>query len=154
MPRTLKSRLALLLLLGIFLVPIGMSSLRGLTHVLTCEEEVRTPFTFGIQEEGSPDIGSALVLEPEEVEAVESFCGGLSLELQAQPIDDERVALVLPITNNTAHPWRGTVNLQVENIVVPVDIRQIPPGETRSDSVTLRLDPGTHELTGSLLVGP
>lgn len=153
MPAALKSRLALLLFLGVFLIPIGMSSMRGLTHVLTCEEEVRTPFTFGVQEEGEPDIGSAFVLEPEDVE-VESVCGGLGLDMQARPIDDEQVALILPITNNTEHPWRGTVNLQVENIVVPIDIRQIPPGDTRSDSVTLRLDPGTHELTGSLLIGP
>lgn len=153
MPAALRSRLALLVFLGIFLIPIGMSSMRGLTHIVTCEEEVRTPFTFGIQDEGQPDIGSAFVLEPEDLE-LETFCDGLTLDLRAQPIDSERVNLVLPITNNTEHPWRGTVNLQVENIIVPIDIRQIPPGETRSDSVTLRLDEGTHELTGSLLIGP
>lgn len=153
MPPALKSRLALLLFLGVFLIPIGMSSMRGLTHILTCEEEVRTPFTFGIQDEGEPDIGSAFVLEPEDLD-VGTFCGGLTLDMQAQPIDEGRVDVLLPITNNTEHPWRGTVNLQVENIIVPVDVRQIPPGETRSDRVTLRLEPGTHELTGSLLIGP
>lgn len=153
MPAALRSRLALLVFLGIFLIPIGMGSMRGLTHVLTCEEQVQTPFTFGIQEEGEPDLGSAFVLEPGDLED-EGFCVGLTLELAARALDAERVNVLLPITNNTDHPWRGTVNLAIENIIVPVDIRQIPPGETRSDSVTLRLDPGAHELTGKLLIGP
>jgi hypothetical protein len=51
-PNILRSRVALVALLVIFLIPIGLSSLRGLTHILTCSEEVVTLSTV-IFDEGS-----------------------------------------------------------------------------------------------------
>ena len=45
MPSILKSRIAIVALLAVFLIPVGTSSLRGLTHVLTCEAEVEKPFS-------------------------------------------------------------------------------------------------------------
>lgn len=153
MPSGLRPRLALIVLLGVFLIPIVVGSMRGLTHVLTCQEQVRTPFTIGLEEDEGPQLGSSLVLERGDEEEP-GLCGGLTLDVQARPLDDDRVELTLPITNGTDSPWRGTVNLEVEEVTVPIGIDEIPPGETRTDTVTLRLDRGTHEVGGSLLIGP
>ena len=61
---------------------------------------------------------------------------------------------MVPITNRSDLEWHGTVKLELEATSLPVRIGSIPPGDTRSDEVTLRLPPGTHELDGSLLIGP
>ena len=46
----------MLALLGTFLIPIGTSSLRGLTHVLTCAEDTETPFTVVLKRNEAPAI--------------------------------------------------------------------------------------------------
>jgi hypothetical protein len=150
MPSILRSRLALLALLGAFLIPIGMSSLRGLTHVLTCNEEAKQPFTV-IVTEGKPEVLSSIRIGQEDTGRL---CGGLSLETQARAGDGGDVELILPITNHTEHPWQGTVSVLVGKTTIPVDIGEIPPGETRQDSIDLELREGTTELSGSLLIGP
>ena len=53
-PSVLRSRLALLGLFGIFLIPLGLSSLHGLTHVITCRAGTRAPFTLAVSERGEP----------------------------------------------------------------------------------------------------
>lgn len=64
MPSILKSRIALVALIGVFLIPIMSSSLRGLTHVLTCEGSVETPFSVVVEEGTDPivhkELGGAL----------------------------------------------------------------------------------------------
>ena len=150
MPSILRSRLALLALLGVFLIPIGMSSLRGLTHVLTCKEEVEQPFTV-IVTDGQPEVLSSIRIGRQDTGRL---CGGLSLETQARAGSGGEITLVLPITNHTEHPWRGTVSVVVGDTTVPVDIGEIPSGETRQDTIDLELDEGTTELSGSLLIGP
>jgi hypothetical protein len=37
---------------------------------------------------------------------------------------------------------------------VPISIGQIPPGGTRTGKVELHIAPGTHHISGSLLIGP
>jgi hypothetical protein len=150
-PAALRSRLALLALLGAFLIPIVLSSLRGLTHVLTCEERATTPFTLIIPDEGPPQ-----VLSSQRITAgSDSLCGGLSLLMQAGAAGVGRVRMVVAITNNTETPWRGTVGLDLQGVgQIPVDIGGIPPEETESDELEFSLSSGTHELEGSLLVGP
>ena len=151
MPPILRSRLALFALLGAFLIPIGMSSLRGLTHVLSCKEESRRPFTLIVNPTGQPEVLSSLRLERN---STGELCGGLTLETQARTSGNSQVTLILPITNNTEFPWRGTVTLKVGGTAIPVDIGEIPPGETRSDEVPIDLEPGTTEVNGALLIGP
>ena len=51
-PNILKSRVALVVLLAIFLIPIGLLSLRGFTHILICSEKAATFFPV-IFDEGS-----------------------------------------------------------------------------------------------------
>ena len=153
MPSALRSRIALIALLGAFLIPLGTSSLRGLTHVLTCREEAEVPFTIVTPEDGGVStVASSNVLNRDDTEGV---CGGLVLNPGVgQASSSGRVRLLLPITNNTDDDWRGTVRLRVGSTVVPVDIGEIEAGETATTSVDVRIDPGQLEVNGSLLIGP
>jgi len=133
-------------------VPIGMSSLRGLTHILVCEDQVSQPFTMVISPDGQPQILSSLRItrEPSSSE----LCGGLTIEPKARASDDGKIAFTLPISNNTDFAWHGTVGLKLGGTQVPVDIGEVGPGQTASDTVELTLEEGTHEVGGSLLIGP
>lgn len=141
----------MVVLLGTFLIPIGMSSLRGLTHLLTCQDQTEIPFTLIVPEDGPPVIVSSNVIERD---APEGVCGGLVLDMGVAPSDPGKVQLRLPITNNTEFDWQGSVSLQLGDTTVPVDIGEIRAGETRSDTVSVRVDPGELEVNGSLLIGP
>ena len=151
MPSALRSRLALFALLGAFLIPIGMSSLRGLTHVLTCKESAATPFTLITPENEEPQLLSSSRIS---VDDEEFLCGGLSLNMGARAQGPGKVDMILPITNHSEYLWQGTVTLVVGNTSIPADIGSIPAGETRTDTLALTLDPGETEVNGSLLIGP
>jgi len=150
MPAILRSRLALLALLGAFLIPIGMSSLRGLTHVLTCKEEAKQPFTV-IVTDGQPEVLSSIRIGRDDTGRL---CGGLTLETKARAGTGGNITLVLPIANHTEHLWRGTVSVRVGQTTIPVDVGEVPAGETREDTIDLELERGTTELNGALLIGP
>lgn len=140
-------------LVAAFLVPIGTSSLRGLTHVLTCRDEAEIPFTLITPERGDPVIVSSTTLERDEPEGV---CGGLVLDMGVGPIPggDRRVSLRLAISNRTEFDWQGTVRVRLGSVVVPVDIGEIRNGATEVDTVRARVRAGETELQGSLLIGP
>jgi hypothetical protein len=142
---------ALFAFLLAFAVPLAASSLRGLTHVLVCAEEAGTPFRLAIPRDGPPLLTSSTRVARGREEGI---CGGLSLDLAAREAGREKVAVVVPITNRSDMEWHGSVTLELGSTTLPVRIGSIPPGRTRSDELTLRLPPGTHELDGSLLIGP
>lgn len=151
-PSALRSRLALAVLLGIFLIPIGTSSLRGITHVLTCEEPTEVGFTLVVPEQGEPTIlGTAPTLERGQEPGL---CGGLLLNAGARREPTGKLAVRLSLTNQTAHPWQGTVNLKLGGTSLPVDIGEVAAGETETDEVSLKVGPGSHQLASSLLIGP
>ncbi|MFP5351603.1 MAG: hypothetical protein ACLGIB_03455 [Actinomycetota bacterium] len=151
MPSALRSRLALFALLGAFLIPIAMSSLRGLTHVLTCKESAETPFTLITPEGMEPQLLSSSRIT---ADTEEYLCGGLSLNMGARSQGPGKVDMILPITNHSEYLWQGTVTLVVGDTTIPADIGKIPAGETRTDTLELTLDPGELEVNGSLLIGP
>jgi hypothetical protein len=151
MPSVLKSRVALVALLGAFLIPIGMSSLRGLTHVLSCREEAKTPFTLVVPEDGPPEVVTSTRIRRGEVQGL---CGGLTLDLSVNVLPSGKLEMTVPITNNTDTRWQGTVELLIDETRVPIGIGEIAAGATESDTVHFRLGAGTHEVTGSLLIGP
>ena len=151
MPSGLRSRLAMIALLAAFLIPLGTSSLRGLTHVLTCRDEAEIPFTLITPERGDPVIVSSTTITRGEPEGV---CGGLVLDMQVGPAGPGRVELVLPITNRTEFDWRGTVRLKLGGTTIPVDIGEIKHGSTATDTIEVKVRPGQLELQGSLLLGP
>lgn len=138
-------------MLGAFLIPIGMSSLRGLTHVLTCKESAETPFTLVTPEGMEPQLLSSTRIEKDDEEFL---CGGLTLNMGARAEGPGKVSMILPITNNSEYLWRGSVTLVVGGTSIPADIGEVPAGQTRTDVLELNLDPGTLEVTGSLLIGP
>lgn len=151
MPPVLRSRLALIAMLGVFLIPLGTSSLRGLTHVLTCQDETETPFTIIIDEGGEAILLSSISLQRG---GSQGLCGGLFLNMRASSEETGRVQMTLPIQNRTSFPWKGTVKLVFDKVFIPVNIGEIAAGATAVDTVSIRVDPGTHELNGSLLIGP
>ena len=142
----LRSRLALAALLGAFLIPIGTSSLRGLTHVLTCRQQTHVPFTIDI-----PNITSSQRItrnEPLEL------CGGLTLNLRVKQLAADKIQVALPITNHTRYTWQGSVSLNVAGTSVPVRIGTVKPGQTSTDTIDVKIPHGSHTIDGSLLIGP
>jgi hypothetical protein len=150
-PSSLRSRIALFALLGVFLVPIYTSSLNGLTHVLTCKQRTSAPFTLEVPAQGSPTILSAVTIRRG---AKQGLCGGLSLDLAVQELAPGKVRVVLPLTNHTRYRWRGSVELVLGHTSVPVAVGEVAPGGTRLGHVDVHIDRGVHELGGSLLIGP
>jgi hypothetical protein len=143
--------MAVIALAAAFLVPIGTSSLRGLTHLLTCRDRTEVPFTLIRPEDGPPVIVSSRTVTRGEPEGV---CGGLVLDMGVAPAAGGRVQLRLPITNRTDFDWKGTVRLRLGSATVPIEIGEIRHGQTRVATVNVHARRGQTEVHGSLLIGP
>lgn len=118
--------------------------------VLTCEEEAVTPFTLIVLENEEPQLlTSSRIGDTED----ELLCDGLSLNMGAESGAAGEVDIVVPVTNESEHPWRGSVEVVVGDRTISSDITEIEPGETETDTIRLTLDPGTLELEGSLVIG-
>ena len=152
MPSILRSRLALFAILGALLIPIGISSLRGLTHILVCEDQFKQPFTMVVGPEGQPEILSSVRITRDP--RADEICGGLVIAPSARATPDGRIAFTLPVKNNTDLSWRGTLAVQLGGTRIPVDVGEVGPGQTQSDTVVFDLAEGEHEVDGSLLIGP
>lgn len=151
MSSLLRSRVALFGLAAAFLIPVTSSSFRGLTHVLTCRDEIRTPFTLSLGGEDGPVVATSTRIG---IGDEDTLCDGLRVELGARQITSRSVVMTVPIANTSAFPWRGTVHLRLEDLLLPVDVGEVSAGQTVTDRVELTLSPGEHALEGALLVGP
>src|SRR5437763_11167485 len=109
-PSVLRSRLALIALLGAFLIPILLSSLQGLTHVLTCQQKTNVPFTVELPPHGQPTISSSSVITRSEANGL---CGGLRLDMRVGTEGPNKVKIILPIQNGTHNDWEGTAQIQL-----------------------------------------
>jgi hypothetical protein len=136
-------------MLGVFLIPITVSSLRGLTHVLTCDQDVRTPFT--VDTSGDSSITSSARFTRGEPA---NLCGGLRLNMSVGATSAEKVRITLPITNESKYTWRGSVELKLGGTAVPVDIGEIKAGETATDTIDVKVGKNVTEIEGDLLIGP
>lgn len=151
-----RNQLAIAALLGIFLIPLGLSSLRGLTHVLTCEEEVATSFTVNLDGE-VPVVLSATRLSPDDSSLL---CRALDIDVAAAAIDDRQVELTFVVTNDTDTRWNGTVALDLtdagltDTVSLPITIGTVDAGSVATETVSVRVSEGTYEFSGLLLVGP
>jgi hypothetical protein len=157
MPSALRAQVALVGLLAVLLIPIGTSSLRGLTHILTCRDRSATPFSVDVPETGPPTISSSTVIERDPSGEVVSHevCGGLTLDLIMGNRVEDRTEVTLLITNNSKFGWRGSVQLKLGSTPIPIDIGQIDAHSTAQDTFDLRLDSNRHyEIAGNLLIGP
>src|SRR5438094_4710791 len=114
--------MALIALLGAFLIPILRASLQGLTHVLTCQQATNVPFTVNLPEHGQPTISSSTVITREQANGL---CGGLLLNMRVGQESGNKVKIILPIRNNTKYAWEGSVKLKLGSATVPVRIGRI-----------------------------
>ena len=160
MPSALRAQVALIGLLGVLLIPIGTSSLRGLTHILTCREAVAATIAMSVDEDGViVPTGSQVVSResPEEAVPTLEVCGGLLVryKVNAEQPDPGSSILTISITNMSDYGWRGSVALNMSGVSIPVEIGSVDSRETASDEVTLHLDRGkSYEIEGDLLIGP
>jgi hypothetical protein len=152
-PSSLRAQVALWGMLACLLIPIGVSNLRGLTHILTCKEQAATPFTIIVPAQGAPTITSSSVItrNPDDGE----LCGGLHLDTQIGARTAEKATMTLTISNDTPYGWRGSVELDLSGISIPVDIGAIEPLKSASDTIDIRLDRNrVYNINGELLIGP
>jgi hypothetical protein len=140
----------LTVLLGVFLIPVVLSSLRGLTHVVSCEEAIAQPFEVSFGADGTPLLTGSRLVEA----GTDPVCANLLTDLSMREAGPNRLEVTVPIENRGNDPWRGTVSLEVGGVVIPVEIGLVPPGETRSETIVLRLPEGVTAFTGELLIGP
>lgn len=139
-------------LLAIFLIPVANSTLRGLTHVLTCEAAVDA--TLQIDNTVGDD-NVLLSADTITAEDEDGLCGGLTVDLQLASTTEDAADVVVEIVNDTDVDWQGSVELEFSGISVPVAIGDIAAGETASDTITLSIEPDrTYEISGTLLIGP
>lgn len=149
-PALLKIRLAVIALIGIFLIPIGGSALRGISHVLTCTDQVATPFQV-ILSDGVPIVTGSTTLSADEPT---TLCGGLVVDIAVVLLGQGALGLDVSITNLSGADWFGTVQLLVGATRIPIDMGRVSAGETAQRSVPLHVPEGTVEFDGSLLIGP
>ncbi|MFP5331409.1 MAG: hypothetical protein ACLGHX_03465 [Acidimicrobiia bacterium] len=151
MPALVRSRLALVALFVVFLIPVTQSTLRGLTHVLSCTERVDTPFQVVLLEDEEPIVtGSSVITADEDP----TLCGGLAVQIGAGPSETGDIDVIVSVSNESPNDWYGTVEIDVVGVRVPVDIGRIDAGETAEERIALSLPDGVTEFGGSLLVGP
>lgn len=150
-PALLRTRLALVALFVVFLIPVTQSTLRGLTHVLSCTERVDTPFQVILLPDTEPIVtGSSVITADEDP----TLCGGLGVQIGAGPSEEADIDVIVTVENLSTNDWFGTVEIDVVGVRVPVDIGRIDAGTSEESRISLSLPEGVTEFGGSLLVGP
>lgn len=149
---SLRAKMASVVLLGIFFIPFATSDLRGLSHVLTCQDAVSASLYID-NAENRTVLGSADSIDREDVGL--GLCGGLEVDLQVISASGDRADILVEITNTTEHDWQGSIELDFDRTPVPVSIGSIDSGATERDTVELRVKPNAdYEVSGKLLIGP
>lgn len=157
LPTSLRARMSLAVLLGIFLIPLTTSSLRGLSHVLTCRDEI--PATVVVDSAGDDDtvlLSADSVTADDQASAEVGSCDGIFVDLQLAPTDSaDEAGVVVTVANRSDADWQGTIALDLSGSEVPVAIGTIEAGQVASDTVTLSVDADrSYEITATLLIGP
>jgi|GEM_PF-984689 len=167
MVTSLQQRVALFALVGVLLIPLLATNLRGLTHLLTCSEGVEQPFAITGLGDDEPSITSSTTLERGDDAgsapagaADDLLCDALRVQLSATGDGADRVLLEVAVSNDSDLPWRGTLDLAAQGDSVRIDsgltarIGEVAPGETARTTLSLRVPPGQTDLSGTLLLGP
>lgn len=148
-------RLPLIVLAVVFLIPVGTSSLRGLTHLLTCADEVGTvvSVTPGLEPGEPPTVLSSRLLEAGEDPLI---CEALVVELAVGDHDEDSGAaeLIVDVTNASELDWRGTIRLEVGSTPIPLTVGRVAAGRTERSTTWVRGRDGQVEIEGELLIGP
>jgi len=152
MPSVLRAKMALVALFAILLIPIYTSSLRGLTHVLSCDEQTDAEFAVQVDDEGEAILSSSQVITRGEDR---TLCGGLVVDFIVGTVEPGELEITMSITNTSEDDWHGTVGLEFDGIDIPVGIGAIDAGEVASETVNGRIRNGhDYVIEGRLLIGP
>lgn len=150
-----RNRAPLAVLALVLLIPVGTSSLRGLTHILSCDEAIGTDITIvpGLEAGEAPVLLSAQTLEAGDDDLV---CGALEVDLALDAYDEDtdQVDLVVAIANRSELDWRGTTRLELGTAAVPLSVGAIPAGERVEERARVRVTGEQFAIDGSLLIGP
>jgi hypothetical protein len=150
-----RHRMPLVVLAVVFLIPIGTSSLRGLSHILTCGDEVGTPITITPAGPGMPPIVTSSVVIEEGQDP--RICQALVVDFGIAQYDEDRgaVQLVVTITNESEFDWAGTIQLQIGPRLAPLPAGRIDAGESAVSRVWIHgFQDERVEVQGTLLIGP
>jgi hypothetical protein len=150
-PQLLRFRIGLAALLAVFLIPIALSSLRGLDHVLTCSDLVESPFEVILFEDADPVVIGSTALSADETVVL---CGGLVVSIVVARSETADVDLTVVVENQSQDDWFGTLRLDVAGIDLPVDLGRVDAGSASSRQLDLDLPDGTSSFGGALLIGP
>lgn len=150
-----RNRAPLAVLALVLLIPVGTSSLRGLTHILTCDEAIGTSITIvpGLEPGEPPVLLSAQTREAGDDPLV---CGALDVSMSLAEYDEDagEVDLVVAVTNRSELGWRGTSRLELGPTAVPLSLGAIPAGEVREERARVTVAGDQFAIEGSLLLGP
>lgn len=145
----IRRRIALFLMPAIFFLPVWISTLRGLGHAATCSDAIETPFTVEIAEDGVPHLTTSRFLTREATRG----CDGLEIDITARQ-SGTGVLFKIPIRNETASQWVGTVRLEVDGESVPLQVGTIAGGTTEVAQLSVPIDSNRRDIDGTLYVGP
>ena len=146
-----RTRLAVAVLTLVLLIPIAQAWIGGRTHLVSCTRPVRTPFQVLVVD-GVPVVTSSSRLLPG---GAADTCGGLQVDLAVGTgRQAPGVVMSVRLSNPTPFPWRGSVDLEVAGVSIPVDVGSVPPATEVERQVPLHVEEGTTEVSGSLVVGP
>lgn len=155
MPALTRHRLPLVVLAVLFLIPIGTSSLRGLTHILTCEDEVGTYLSIAppLEPGEAPTLLSSQVIEADDDPLI---CEALEVDLAVGDFDEDTgaVELLVVVANRSDVDWRGTIQLDIGDTAIPLTVGRIPAGATVDDATWIRSRDDQVAIDGALLIGP
>ena len=150
-----RHRAPLAVLALVLLIPIGTSSLRGLTHILSCDEGIGTSITIvpGLEAGEPPVLLSAQTLDAGDDPLI---CGALEVDMALDGYDEDtdQVDLVVAITNRSELDWRGTTRLELGAAQVPLSLGAIPAGERVEERARVRASGDQFAIDGALLIGP
>lgn len=150
-----RNRAPLAVLALVLLIPVGTSSLRGLTHILTCDEAIGTSITIvpGLEPGEPPVLLSAQTRDADDDPLV---CGALDVQLSLADYDEDagQVDLVVAVANRSELDWRGTSRLELGATAVPLSLGAIPAGELREERARISVGGEQFVIEGSLLLGP
>lgn len=150
-----RHRAPLALLAVLFLIPVAASSLRGLTHVLSCADEVGTSISISPgQEPGEPPtlLSSRVLVAGDD----RLICSALEVDLSIGSFNEASgdTELVVDIANRSELDWRGTIQLSIGAARVPLAVGRIAAGESVTATPTIRTSRDQVEVEGLLLIGP
>jgi hypothetical protein len=175
---SLQQRLAIVAIIGVLLIPLLATNLRGLTHLLTCTEDVQQTFAIAGLDGGDPLLTSSTSLERGDDGAVDDgtaadpelplvvagptglLCDALDVEVSAASRGEDVVLLTVEVVNDTELPWSGTLGLTADGDAVTVrsglnaEFGRVDPGQSATRTLELLIPPGQTEIQGTLLLGP